>query len=277
MYERKLKARELDQNGLIPRAMKMIELLKAYSYHYRLEEFEKDQWLVLNDNGIRWLLNLEKHICTCNVWQITGLPCVHEVKVINQLKYQWVGVVAYVAIYNQAVNLIADSSEWGEPTRDIRPPPLLKPTGRPRTLRRREADEVNGVVRQPRRYSMGRGGAKAYRLNTEFRIPLARGRVRGRGRAKKPSQPSPPSTQPSQQSQQSSQQSQPSQSFQPSHSSGQHFRIPRQDPNARRDHGGYRVTQTSRGFTHWFDASGQGEPSNRVTNKAVPVRGPWRI
>ncbi|KAF6139498.1 hypothetical protein GIB67_005135 [Kingdonia uniflora] len=60
-------------------------------------------------------------------------------------------VAAYVATYNQAVNPIADSSEWGEPTREIRPPPLLRPAGRPRTLKRREADEVNGVVRQPRR------------------------------------------------------------------------------------------------------------------------------
>ncbi|KAF6169933.1 hypothetical protein GIB67_034325 [Kingdonia uniflora] len=48
MYERKLKAREWDQNGLVPRAVKKIELLKTCSRHYRLEGFEKDQWLVLN-------------------------------------------------------------------------------------------------------------------------------------------------------------------------------------------------------------------------------------
>ncbi|KAF6144331.1 hypothetical protein GIB67_024558 [Kingdonia uniflora] len=77
-----------------------------------------------------------------------------------------------------------------------------------------------------------RGGTKAYRLDTEFRTPSTRGRVRGRGRAEEPSQlpqsSTPISTQPSQQSQQS----QPSQPFQPSHSTGQHFRTPRQDPNA---------------------------------------------
>ncbi|KAF6161317.1 hypothetical protein GIB67_009204 [Kingdonia uniflora] len=42
MYERKLKARDWDQNGLVLRAVKMIELLKTYSHHYRLEGFEKD-------------------------------------------------------------------------------------------------------------------------------------------------------------------------------------------------------------------------------------------
>ncbi|KAF6176281.1 hypothetical protein GIB67_023572 [Kingdonia uniflora] len=106
MYERKLRAKEWDQNGLI-----------------------------------------------------TGSPCVQAVKVIDKLKYEWVGhyhrVAAYVATYNQAVNPIVDSSEWGkytftlmkQPTRENRPPPLLRPAGRPRTLRRREADEVNYVVR----------------------------------------------------------------------------------------------------------------------------------
>ncbi|KAF6172204.1 hypothetical protein GIB67_024826 [Kingdonia uniflora] len=200
MYERKLKAREWDQNRLVPRAVKMIELLKTYSHHY---------------SGTRWILNLEEHTCTCNVWQITGLPCVHAV------------VAAYVATYNQAVNPIADSLEWGEPTREIWPPLLLRPAGRPRTLRRRDVDEVNGVVRQPRKCikcqafghnsrtckgqpaekpSIGRGGAKAYKLDTEFTTPSTRGGGRGRGRAKEPSQPSQPSTpistQPSQQSQQ---------------------------------------------------------------------------
>ncbi|KAF6161261.1 hypothetical protein GIB67_009148 [Kingdonia uniflora] len=217
MYERKFKAREWDQNGLVRRAVKMIELLKTYSHHYRLEGFENDQWLVHNDSGTRWILNLEELTCTCNVWQITGLPCVHVVKVIDHLKYEWVGhyhrVVAYVATYNQAVNLIADSSEWGKPTREIRPPPLLRPTGRPRILRRIEADE----------------------------------------------------------------QSPPSQSFQPSRSTSQHFSAPRQDPNTIRKHGGYKATQTSRGLAHWSSASGQGELSNRVTNKAAPVRPPWRI
>ncbi|KAF6164596.1 hypothetical protein GIB67_032824 [Kingdonia uniflora] len=151
-----------------------------------------------------------------------------RIKVIDQLKYEWVGycshyhrVAAYVPSYDQAINPIADSSEWGEyiftlmkrPTREIRPPPLLRPAGRPRTLRRRDADEVNGVVRQPRRCSkcqafghnnrtckdqpaekpsMGRGGAKAYRLDTEFRTPSTRGR--GRGGAEEPSQPPQPST-----------------------------------------------------------------------------------
>ncbi|KAF6158849.1 hypothetical protein GIB67_012492 [Kingdonia uniflora] len=150
MYERKLKAREWDHNGLVPRAVKRIELLKIYSHHYRLEGFEKDQWLVLNDSGTRWILNLEEHTCTCNVWQITGLPCVHAVKVIDQLKYEWVGycshyhrVAAYVATYNQAYTFTL----MKQLTREIRPPPLLRPTGRPRTLRRREADEVHGVVR----------------------------------------------------------------------------------------------------------------------------------
>ncbi|KAF6142812.1 hypothetical protein GIB67_002676 [Kingdonia uniflora] len=172
MYERKLKAREWDQNGLVPRAVKRIELLKTYSHHYRLEGFEKDQWLVLNDSGTRWILNLEEHTCICNVWKITGLPCVHAVKVIDQQKYEWVGhyhrVAAYVATYNQVINPIADSSEWGE-----------------------------------------------------------------------------------------------------------HFRAPRQeDPNARGEHGGYRATQTSRGLAHWSGTSGKGEPSNRVANKAAPVRPP---
>ncbi|KAF6169025.1 hypothetical protein GIB67_038522 [Kingdonia uniflora] len=109
------------------------------------------------------------------------------------------------------------------PTKDIIPPPLLRAAGKPRTLRRREAYEVNGVVRQPRRCSkcqafghnnktckgqpakkpgMGRGGAKAYRLDTEFMTLSTRGRKRvkergtgrGKGRTSEPSQPPQPST-----------------------------------------------------------------------------------
>ncbi|KAF6134860.1 hypothetical protein GIB67_002261 [Kingdonia uniflora] len=89
MYDRRLKAREWDQNGLVPRAVTHIEKMsKKWSIQGRGE------------------------------WQLTGLPCVHAVSVLIPMRHHWIDeyhtVAKYVATYNLPIHAIDDPSKWGQ-------------------------------------------------------------------------------------------------------------------------------------------------------------------
>ncbi|KAF6151970.1 hypothetical protein GIB67_010544 [Kingdonia uniflora] len=74
------------------------------------------------------------------------LPCVHAVRVLSPYKdLEWVNpyhrVANYVVVYEGPVLPITDSSLWGKPLRQVEPPPLVRGTGRPRKVRKKDADE----------------------------------------------------------------------------------------------------------------------------------------
>ncbi|KAF6141877.1 hypothetical protein GIB67_037845 [Kingdonia uniflora] len=79
---------------------------------------------------------------------ISGLPCVHALCVIMEMRMDWVGfcseyhmVAAYMRSYKGSVLPISDPSLWEKPNSDMLPPPLERGTGRPRKVRRRSTDE----------------------------------------------------------------------------------------------------------------------------------------
>ncbi|KAF6138183.1 hypothetical protein GIB67_011023 [Kingdonia uniflora] len=122
MYERRLKAREWDQDGLLSRAKKHIAKMETFYGHYHPEGVVDGCFIAITVNGQRWRVNTEKHECDCNEWQLTGLPCVYAVSILLPFRESWIEycspyhrVSSYVATYRKAIYPMVDSSAWKKP------------------------------------------------------------------------------------------------------------------------------------------------------------------
>ncbi|KAF6165656.1 hypothetical protein GIB67_011758 [Kingdonia uniflora] len=66
-------------------------------------------------------------------------------------EYHWVST--YMKAYASAVYLVADETSWVKPPRELRPPPLLRPTGKLRKSWRKDEDELtNSSARRCGKY-----------------------------------------------------------------------------------------------------------------------------
>ncbi|KAF6136540.1 hypothetical protein GIB67_015996 [Kingdonia uniflora] len=148
MYDRRLKARERDQNGLVPRGVTHIEKMSFFFCQYWVEGTTDKCFVAISGSGRKWKVNLEKFKCQCREWQLTGLSCVHAVCVLIPLRHPWIEycskyhtVAKYVATYNLLIHAIDDPSEWGQVLLQLQPlnsriycvtPPLVRGPGRPK-------------------------------------------------------------------------------------------------------------------------------------------------
>ncbi|XP_026377934.1 uncharacterized protein LOC113272293 [Papaver somniferum] len=124
MFDRKMIAKKWEAEGLIlvpidDRIMKNIINLKR---RYQLFGSEEYIWCVMNYlTSRRWEVNLTKKTCTCCVWEITGIPCVHVVAVAchlrmdpNSLVEEYHKVSAYKKAYGGRVEPCASQDGWIE-------------------------------------------------------------------------------------------------------------------------------------------------------------------
>ncbi|KAI9115687.1 hypothetical protein K1719_013356 [Acacia pycnantha] len=85
-------------------------------------------------------VNLTKHTCACNFWQLTGLPCEHAIAAIahkneaaENYVHQWLTMDALHATYEHTLNPVNSDEYW--PSSDEpkpRPPPPKRPKSAPK-------------------------------------------------------------------------------------------------------------------------------------------------
>ena len=110
--------------------------------------------------GKRWEVILDERKCTCRVWQVKGLPCVHAVAFIAFLRdYNWEKYVdEYFTIkklkeaYAMEIAPMLAMDEWvhTETQEKIYPPIMKRPAGRPRKERIKSHDEQKKRHKCPR-------------------------------------------------------------------------------------------------------------------------------
>ncbi|PWA37953.1 transposase, MuDR [Artemisia annua] len=101
--------------------------------------------------GKRWEVILDERKCTCRVWHVKGLPCVHAATFIAFLRdYNWEKYVdEYFTIeklkeaYAMEIAPMLAMNEWvhTETRQKIYPPVIKRPAGRPRKNRIKPHDE----------------------------------------------------------------------------------------------------------------------------------------
>ncbi|KAF9620012.1 hypothetical protein IFM89_010628 [Coptis chinensis] len=129
--------------------------------HYTFEGSDDHLFVVKNYHGDRWAVNIVDHTCECRAWQMTGIVCVHAVRVLLPRRVEWVEycssyfwVSEYKLAYTSNVKPMKDVKDWpkSDPTKHVKPPPLVRGIGRPRKERMRAEDEnENGHVYKKRK------------------------------------------------------------------------------------------------------------------------------
>ncbi|KAK8646817.1 hypothetical protein V6N13_120587 [Hibiscus sabdariffa] len=96
-------------------------------------------------------VDLKCFTCTCRKWDLTGIPCSHAVScmVLENLKpesfvHSCYKIETQQLIYKSLIKPMRGPNQWVTDTtcEPVLPPKLRRPPGRPKTKRKREADEA---------------------------------------------------------------------------------------------------------------------------------------
>ena len=110
-----------------------------------VEEFEVHQV----EGGHAFIVNVAKQTCSCNFWELVGIPCRHAITAMSKTSKdpedyvsEWYTREMYEKCYAHNTSAISGQDMWPEvECEELLPPAYKKAPGRPKKLRRREADE----------------------------------------------------------------------------------------------------------------------------------------
>ncbi|XP_016165518.2 uncharacterized protein LOC107608150 isoform X2 [Arachis ipaensis] len=89
-------------------------------------------------------VDLIKHTCSCNTWQLTGMPCIHAIAAIRKRHDQvedyvhpWLCMESIHKTYAHCIKPVPSEEFWTT-TEQLRPvpPPIKRPIGRPKVHNR---------------------------------------------------------------------------------------------------------------------------------------------
>ncbi|XP_057440306.1 uncharacterized protein LOC130732221 [Lotus japonicus] len=97
----------------------------------------------------QFIVDIEKQTCTCNFWELNGIPCRHAVSCLSDrglnpenYVHDYYKKTAYNTCYEHIISPINGENKWPKLQQDdILPPEIKRGPGRPKKLRRREPDE----------------------------------------------------------------------------------------------------------------------------------------
>ncbi|XP_045805909.1 uncharacterized protein LOC123898916 [Trifolium pratense] len=140
------------QQRIMPTPMKRlnreVELSAGWCSHLSSEtEFQVEH----HQHASSFIVNLDKRTCTCNFWELVGIPCRHAISAMgfsNQNPEDFVDHYysreAYELCYSFSVSAINGQDMWPEAeveVEDMLPPQYKRGPGRPKKMRRRDAHE----------------------------------------------------------------------------------------------------------------------------------------
>jgi hypothetical protein len=111
------------------------------------DEFEVE----MVGGGHRFTVNTANRTCSCNFWELVGIPCRHAVAAIGKrdgnpedFVHECYSRKTYEACYSHNVSAINGQDMWPEvECEEMLPPIFKKGPGRPKKLRRREPGEAS--------------------------------------------------------------------------------------------------------------------------------------
>ncbi|XP_056690471.1 uncharacterized protein [Spinacia oleracea] len=143
------KAANMEPNHLTGYAKIEMELRSAesrfcYSTACGGGEFE------VKDGNVKFPVKLHTRTCGCGVWQVSGIPCKHGLRVIYNQRLDPVDFVsnyfkgaAYKQAYAEHMHPMADPTQWpGSTLPTIKPHGIKRSAGRSQKQRRRVAMEA---------------------------------------------------------------------------------------------------------------------------------------
>ncbi|CAI9269138.1 unnamed protein product [Lactuca saligna] len=154
--------KEIDKaNGpLTPTATKTLEKIKERAVQCRAVFCGNGKYQVTSEGTNQYVVNMDQQTCSCNRWELTGIPCKHSIAAIWDMRLNnenvgipetWVHPTYWLKTWKEMyvfkVEPINGRLLWEKstcPTKLI-PPKYRVPIGRPKKKRRRSATEDDGV------------------------------------------------------------------------------------------------------------------------------------
>ncbi|KAK2405578.1 hypothetical protein QL285_054800 [Trifolium repens] len=147
---------------IMPMPQRRLEKEVSMTGYWQATWVINDQFQIAHEyNGQQFIVNLGKKSCSCNFWDLVGIPCRHAVAAIclsgkNPIDFvdDCYSKEKYAKCYGYAISAINGVDMWpkprdGVPQETLLPPMYKRGPGRPRKLRIRQFDEDG--VRRPRR------------------------------------------------------------------------------------------------------------------------------
>ena len=135
------------------------KLLPGREQHYEVAEMRR-----------RYAVNLGELTCSCNHWQLSGIPCVHAASAIlhsgrniEDLVHEYFTVSMWKKAYEAVIYPFPDVDLTPPNERDkYYPPELKRRAGRPRKQRRREEGEVGSSSSRAKTVKCGTCGKEGH-------------------------------------------------------------------------------------------------------------------
>jgi|UniRef100_A0A2N9I955 hypothetical protein len=143
---------------LVPSAERRVSEAIERAHNYQVLRANDAEFEVISHEGSH-IVDIRTRCCSCNGWQLCGLPCAHAVAAllscrqnVHRFTESCFTVANYRKAYSQTIHPIPDKTLWKEmlvvfqndDNKDfeviINPPKSLKPPGRPRKRRVRAED-----------------------------------------------------------------------------------------------------------------------------------------
>ena len=135
-------------NEWSPTCMRMFEDNKENSAGCKVV-FNGDVGYEIGEGADKHTVFLDKDLCTCRAWDLTGIPCSHAICAMNHSKInpinhisKWYHKSTYVAAYEHPLQPVPGKRFMRcDEYEAIEPPPQVRLSGRPRTKRVRGSNE----------------------------------------------------------------------------------------------------------------------------------------
>lgn len=110
----------------------------------------------------RFVVHLQNHTCTCRLWDLTGVPCVHACAAIKSIKgrpenyiHEYFTMEYFFKAYEYEINPMTGPDFWPKTDNEpIQPPLLRRPPGRPKKQRHKSSLEGKDPHKAKRKYGM---------------------------------------------------------------------------------------------------------------------------
>ncbi|XP_052626741.1 uncharacterized protein LOC128133382 [Lactuca sativa] len=154
--------KEIDKaNGpLTPTATKTLQKIKERAIQCRAVFCGNGKYQVTSEGTNQCVANMDQQTCSCNRWELTGIPCKHSIATIWDMRLNnenvgipetWVHPTYWLKTWKEMyvfkVETINGRFLWEKstcPTKLV-PPKYRVPIGRPKKKKRRSATEDDGV------------------------------------------------------------------------------------------------------------------------------------
>ncbi|KAL9660775.1 hypothetical protein QQ045_025593 [Rhodiola kirilowii] len=136
-------------NEIMPRILSKLVDNKKKALQYIVNWNGTDSFQVAHSGWDGHMVSLDRFSCSCNMWNLTGIPCVHACAAAFHIKRNPDDYIhhsykkeTYMKIYDVVILPIPEPNEWPHADGDVVLPPVFRrQQGRPRKKRIRSVEE----------------------------------------------------------------------------------------------------------------------------------------